>query len=72
MEHKRSGTDYQNGEVAFMAVKRKATISAFDPCTAQYALDIFQLLLAELLLKIAHTCNIDVGTLITLGAIGCP
>lgn len=54
-----------------MAAKRKATISEFDLGMTQYALDIFQLLLDELLLEIAHTCNIHVGTLITFGAISC-
>lgn len=52
---------YQNGEVASMAVKRKATISKFDPSTAHFALDIFHLLPDDLLLEITHTYDIDIG-----------
>lgn len=61
MEQKQGGTNYQNGEVAAMAAKRKANISEFDPGMAQFSLDIFHLLSDDLLLEIAHTYDIDVG-----------
>lgn len=48
-------------EISSLATKRKETTSEFDPGMSSKAFEVLNLLSYDVLLAIAHACDIDIG-----------